>query len=329
MISSVNVERIQRDRLPLINMDRVATPGSRSALANAIKSGFSEWGFVIVENHPINLDLIDHAFSLITEFFASPSSRKAILDYRLIDQGKYGSVGFYPFRTEIAVGSKEPDLKEFLHFGRDVVGDRDLDGYYGRNAWPDWIPGFRPLFEELYEAFSRCGDTLISAVAEAYGLDPVYVNKLKDRGNSILRAIHYPPVLSGTSAMRAAPHTGINLLDILPPSTVSGLQFCTPDGRWVVPDRFERQWMTVNVGEMLSYLTGGHLPPTLHRVVNDQDGSDLRDRYTIAYFYHANHTVSLNPLPDDNGVSAPSRLGGEWVLERIREIGLQPGQSQK
>lgn len=123
--------------------------------------------------------------------------------------------------------------------------------------------------------------------------------------------------------MRAAPHTGINMLGLQPPSTSAGLQFCTPNGEWVTPKRIEPSWVTVNVGEMFSRVLGEAVPPTLHRVVNAQDGSEKVDRYTIVYFFHANPLQKLMALPRRDGTKADDVQVGDWLLERLRQIGMK------
>ncbi len=62
-----------------------------------------------------------------------------------------------------------------------------------------------------------------------------YFSKMIDTGNSVLRAIHYPPVGDAPPAgsIRAAAHGDINLITILMGATASGLQLLDRDGQWL------------------------------------------------------------------------------------------------
>ena len=96
-----------------------------------------------------------------------------------------------------------------------------------------------------------------------------------------------------------------------------GLEILTPEGTWApvpvsppstLPDPMPP--ILVNIGDLLSYWTGGLLKSTVHRVVFPADESrDAEERYSIAYFCHPARQTRL--------VAVPS----EMVRERVRETG--------
>ncbi|MCJ1431305.1 hypothetical protein MMC27_000656 [Xylographa pallens] len=143
--------------------------------------------------------------------------------------------------------------------------------------------------------------------------------KSKGPSGTILRILYYPssPTLT-TSPIRAGAHSdygSLTLLFRLPGQP--GLEILDPSHNWVpvpvLPPGTENDSfppILVNIGDLLSYWTGGLLKSTVHRVVGpsaDVGGRGERemmeDRYSIAYFFH--------PCRDTELVSVPS--------ERVRE----------
>ena len=69
---------------------------------------------------------------------------------------------------------------------------------------------------QLYEAFEEAGGQLLKAIAIHLDLGDGYFEKHIHLGNSILRAIHYPPITQEPeSALRAEQHEDINLITLL------------------------------------------------------------------------------------------------------------------
>ena len=99
----------------------------------------------------------------------------------------------------------------------------------------------------------------MQAIALYLGLDEHYFDAYIHNGNSILRAIHYPPITSEPkSAIRAEQHEDINLITLLVGASAGGLQILTKQNEWVeavsLPDQ-----IVVNVGDMLQRLTNNKL----------------------------------------------------------------------
>ena len=65
-------------------------------------------------------------------------------------------------------------------------------------------------------------------------LEEDHFDKFVQKGNSILRPIHYPPIKSKPlGAERAAAHGDINLITLLMGAHGRGLQVLTNDGEWI------------------------------------------------------------------------------------------------
>ena len=105
-------------------------------------------------------------------------------------------------------------------------------------------------------------------------------------GNSILRCIHYPPIISEPkSAIRAEQHEDINLITLLVGASADGLQILTKQGEWLnvtsLPDQ-----IVVNVGDMLQRLTNNRLCSTTHRVVNPSRDKWHTSRFSMPFFFY-------------------------------------------
>jgi isopenicillin N synthase-like dioxygenase len=76
---------------------------------------------------------------------------------------------------------------------------------------------------------------------------------------------------------------------------------------------------------MLQNLTNGLLRSTTHRVTNPDNPQECR--FSIPFFVHPRPEVDLTPLPTcvarTGGIPRfPSLTAGEYLAQRLREIGL-------
>lgn len=103
--------------IPVLSLE-----ADRADLPARIGESFRTFGFAMIRDHGIDLSLIERAWARTEEFFALPVETKQ--KYFIPGQG--GARGYTPFRTEVAKGATEKDLKEFWHVGRDVPADSPL-----------------------------------------------------------------------------------------------------------------------------------------------------------------------------------------------------------
>jgi len=241
--------------------------------------------------------------------------------------GLAGQRGYTSFGKEHAKGSDAPDLKEFYQFGQIVEDNDPVKEEYPDNVQVKDIAPFNPTFEKAYKAFERSGKSLLQAIALYLGLDEHYFDKHIHNGNSILRAIHYPPITSEPkSAIRAEQHEDINLITLLVGASADGLQILTKQNDWVPVTSLPEQ-IVVNVGDMLQRLTNNKLKSTTHRVVNPAREMWHTSRFSIPFFLHPKGEMSLACLEScidaAHPKAYPDATAGEYLDERLREIGLK------
>jgi isopenicillin N synthase-like dioxygenase len=296
--------------------------GTPAEIAQALGDSFKTYGFAKVVDHGLDPALVKEAWRLSKELFDQPVEVKR----RGYDAKIAGQRGYTPFKTEIAKGADHHDLKEFWHVGRDMpVGHSDASML--PNIWPDSVPGFRGVYEQLYADFDRVGARILSYIAIYLGLDADWFADKINVGNSILRLLHYPPIEGNTDGcIRAGAHEDINLITLLLGAEEAGLQILRPDGSWMDVSPPEGG-IAVNVGDMLQRLCNHVLPSTTHRVVNPSGERSKYSRYSMPFFLHLNSDYPISTLPGCVSAQNPNRypepiLADDYLRERLIEIGL-------
>jgi isopenicillin N synthase-like dioxygenase len=304
-------------KVPVLDLGRLDTDSGR--LIDEAGAAYREYGFCGFQNHGIPDEVIDRAYDAIQRFFALPIDVKN--RYRSVDGGQRG---YTPFGTERARDNPVPDLKEFWHTGREMEGENPWPDIMKPNRWPSEPPGFRDAVLDLYRHLDALGFQILGLIAQSLGLGANDFDEAAHRGNSILRAIHYPPVEhSDSPAVRAARHEDINLITLLIGSNEAGLEILARDGSWV-PVTSIPGTIVVNIGDMMKRLTNHVLPSTPHRVVNPPGEAARQSRYSIPFFMHPNPDYVIETLPSCISEQNPNRYpdpisSHEFLLQRLRE----------
>ena len=311
--------------IPLVDLSTFVNGNEeqRRAFVEKLGKAFHEVGFVGVINHGVPKDLITKFYDASKAFFSLPVDVKK--KYEI--QGLAGQRGYTSFGREHAKQSKVADLKEFYQFGQYISADDPLKAEYPDNPHVTDMPDFSENAEKLYKAFEKAGGELLKAIAIHLKLDENYFDDKIERGNSILRSIHYPPITEEPkSAIRAEQHEDINLITLLVGASAGGLQLLNSDNEWldIMPEDDE---IVINVGDMLQRLTNNYLKSTTHRVVNPPKEQWHVPRLSIPFFLHPKSDVRLDCLPqtvtDENPLAYEPISAGEYLDERLREIGLK------
>lgn len=298
-------------------------PQRKKSFVQQLGKAYEDVGFVAVKNHGIPDDLIADLYKYVQRFFALPSDTKKKYEV----PGLAGQRGYTSFGKEHAKGSDAPDLKEFFQYGQQVDDNDPIKKEYPDNVQVTDIAEFNPTFQKAYRAFEKSGKALLQAIALYLGLDEHYFDDHIHNGNSILRAIHYPPITSEPkSAIRAEQHEDINLITLLVGASADGLQILTKQNEWIGVTSLPEQ-IVVNVGDMLQRLTNNRLKSTTHRVVNPPRDRWHTSRFSIPFFLHPKSQMNLACLEscvDGNHPKAyPDATAGEYLDERLKEIGLK------
>ncbi|HEY5390651.1 MAG TPA: 2-oxoglutarate and iron-dependent oxygenase domain-containing protein [Hanamia sp.] len=298
-------------------------PKLKESFVQKLGKAYEDVGFVAVKNHGIPADLIADLYQYVQQFFSLPSDKKR--NYEIPELA--GQRGYTSFGKEHAKGSEAPDLKEFFQYGQTVPVNHPLKPEYPDNVSVPEVAGFNETLFKAYRAFEKSGKSLLQAIALYLELDENYFDDFVEEGNSIVRAIHYPPItVEPKSAIRAEQHEDINLITLLVGASAGGLEILTKQDEWVgvtsLPDQ-----IVVNVGDMLQRLTNNKLKSTTHRVVNPPRELWHTSRFSIPFFLHPKSAMDLSALEGCVDEKHPKNYdditAGQYLDERLREIGLK------
>ena len=319
-MSTVNIPRL--DLNTYIN----GTADERKRFSDDIGKAFNETGFVTITNHGLSKELIDKLYEQVKALFTLPQDTKSKYEKaELAGQRGYTGKG-----KETAKGFKTPDLKEFWQIGQTVTDNDPVKNEYPENLVVEELPEFNTTTREIYQKLETAGKQLLQAIAVYLNLPENYFDDKVHNGNSILRTLHYFPILDPDSlpddAVRAGAHEDINLITLLIGASADGLEVLTRDGDWF-PVKAHGEDVVVNVGDMLQRLTNNKLKSTTHRVVNPPREQMRNSRFSVPFFLHPKSAMDLTCLPSCIDAAHPKQYSditaGEYLDERLREIGLK------
>jgi len=310
--------------IPSVNLQDFISgdPERKQKFIDEIGKAYEEIGFVALKGHFLDDKLVDNLYAEVKKFFKLPVETKQ--KYEIPGIG--GQRGYVSFGKESAKGKKEGDLKEFWHFGQYVENNPALEAEYPANVEVEELPEFNKVGKEAYRMLEKTAKYVLRALALHLDLEETYFDKYIHNGNSILRPIHYPPILNEPKeAVRAAAHGDINLITLLMGAQGRGLQVQNHKGEWIdaiaEPDE-----LMINVGDMLSRHTNNKLKSTIHQVVNPPRELWGTSRYSIPFFMHPVSEMKLNVLEscvDENHPKMYDDItAGEFLHERLVDLGL-------
>jgi len=310
--------------IPSVNLKDFTSedPKCKQQFVDAIGKAYEEIGFVALKGHFLDDKLVDNLYGEVKNFFELPLETKQ--KYEI--EGIGGQRGYISFGKESAKGKKEGDLKEFWHFGQFVENNPKLEAEYPKNVEVKELPEFNKAGKETYRMLEKTAKYVLRALALHLKLEETYFDDYIHNGNSILRPIHYPPIIDEPkNAVRAAAHGDINLITLLMGAQGRGLQVQNHKGEWLdaiaEPDE-----LMINVGDMLSRHTNNKLKSTIHRVINPPRELWGTSRYSIPFFMHPISNMKLDVLDscidDENPKQFDDISAGDFLNERLIELGL-------
>ena len=297
-------------------------PKKKQKFVDEIGKAYSEIGFVALKGHFLSDDLTEKLYKKVKAFYSLPQKTKNKYEIK----GLGGQRGYTGFGKESAKGRTEGDLKEFWHFGQEVTDNEKIQDKYPKNIQVTEVHEFNKTGMEVYRQLEKTATYVLRALALYIGLNENYFDPYVHNGNSILRPIHYPPIVGEPKgAVRAAAHGDINLITLLMGASAAGLEVQTKQGEWIPVTALPEQ-LVINVGDMLERLTNNKLRSTIHRVVNPPKKDWNKPRFSIPFFTHPKSEMSLACLPECIDKNNPKKYkditAGEFLNERLRELGL-------
>ncbi len=294
----------------------------KEEFVQSIGKAFQEIGFCAVKGHLLSDDLVERLYKQIKLFFDLPYDVKAKYEFPQYS----GQRGYVSFGKESAKGSKHGDLKEYWHFGQYIEEEEKEKYNYFPNIHVEELSEFNEVGREVYSTLEKTAKHILRALALYLNIEEDYFDQYIKNGNSILRPIHYPPILEDPKeAVRASAHGDINLITLLMGAHGKGLQVQHSNGEWIDAVASKDELM-INIGDMLSRHTNNLLKSTVHRVVNPDRELLKKSRYSIPFFMHPVSEMKLNVLEscisDESPKSFDDITAGDFLNERLVELGL-------
>ncbi len=305
--------------IPSLNLRDLKATGENShdltRFVDGVGRAYEIYGFCRVRGHKLQEETKRKLYTVARDFFNIPA--KAKLRYKLPGVNR----GYKGLKEESAKNSKEGDLKEFFHVGRELQPEELRALQYPDNVWPPEIPEFKDATIKAYIEFEASGNDILEAIALYLDLGREYFRERTRNGNSVLRLISYPPITSDPgNAIRSGAHEDINLITLLTGADSPGLEIQTRKEGWIPVDAEEGE-LVVNAGDMLQWLTNGRIRSTTHRVVNPPVSGWKQQRISMPFFMHPLDSVDLTPPEKFITTDRPQRFGnitaGRYLQERL------------
>ncbi len=281
--------------LPAIDMSALWSDGAaaRRRLAHEIGRRCETLGFLSVSGHGIPRPVMEGAVDATRRFFAQDTATKLKC---VRPSGIYrGYSPVMPFAEQRDPRVPRPRYEAFFAGDEKVVND-PVKGtrphLYAANLWPDTPDDFRDAITTYFDHATTVTHRLLEAFAMALDLDEDAFTRSFRRHLTNISLLHYParPEAMELPPDDVLPHRDTNVLTILLPGEVGGLQVESPDGRWLdIPH--QQDCLVVNIGNELEVWSGGRFASTMHRIHPPRD----RERYSIGFF----------AVPDEDAVVAP------------------------
>ena len=314
--------------IPLIDLAAIDQSHGvlREELIKQFGDGLRDVGFIAIKAESLTL-LIDRVNLEMSKYFSLPIEEK-MKDWRETSQSGFSQEG-----RETAAGAKKADLKETFF----------IPPHY--TDWPANRPEFKQVMEFYHGELTALASIVMGYISEYLKEPTEEVSKSVNSAQNLLRLAHYPAAKASDDpeAVWAGAHEDLNLLTLLPPSTVPGLQLMTKDGQWEAVN-VPKGYLIVNTGEQLQSKTAGMIKATRHQVVNPGGEYAYQKRLASIFFASWSSDFSLKPFASCvNKITAemsevekgryleqfPEVNVQENLLSRLIEMGVIPGSDKE
>jgi isopenicillin N synthase-like dioxygenase len=298
---------------------RTAAPSDRT-LGRDMLAAWQRDGIFQVVPHPVQAQRIVTAMTAGRLFFSLPVEYKA----RHVCDLSYSGYSIFGERADASeAGVAEAGRPEVFTVCKDVpAGDaRVRAGWpcHGPVPWPDCE--FRLAMRAFMDMARGVGDALLRLLAPGLGLpSPDALTRLTRDGWHHLRVLRFPPhdgSVRGRPPYGIGAHTDYGLLIIAVQDEVGGLSIRPPvpgearPRNWLGSEStaglYERDepWVRVPAsphvlsvfpGDVMQFLTGGHVLSTPHKVALAEV-----EHHALAYYHEPAFEATLRPLGDPAG----------------------------
>ena len=283
---------------------------SKLSPAFSISDAFSTTGFAYLINAPLSLTHSE-IFTLAHDLFSlSHESKMKVAKKTFRSENSNTYRGYFPAQPS------SNNLKEGFEIGPVDPLPQSLDprakfNLGEANVWPPSLDA-RAKLEKLHQELQSLAKTLLSLLAVALGKEAPFFDAYLENSISTLRLLHYPAIDPSAPQQEfcCTPHTDSGILTLLHQDETGGLEVLSADGGHWIPAPYLPGSIVVNVGDLMSRVSGGLYQATRHRVRT----SPGKERYSVPFFFEPGAACWVKSVKDerDHGV-----LYGKHVLEKM------------
>jgi isopenicillin N synthase-like dioxygenase len=279
--------------------------------------------------------LVEEMHRVTCAFFELPMEQK--VRYRYPDDPYVGWCG-----GEFLSQYGSADRKEMYHIGPRVAptlvahakdgsvpsfGDEiNARALASCTLWPEAPPDFILTWHRYYAGMQEAAASIGAVLAALLEIEREEWFDIMEGNWADLAANYYPPVAGADGGDRPvynAAHRDLTVFTVLhqDQSRSGGLSVERVDGTWdeVGP---EAGTYVVNVGELLTYLSGGRWRAAPHQVTVSPDAAVARSvRISVPFFFRPSDERVVTSFVDPEAIPIPV---GEWVVQRKRGTRAEP-----
>lgn len=280
---------------------------ARAAVARTVGDACTNWGFLIIQGHGIDTQLMQSIKDVTYAFFDLATEEKLKCD----STGRPGGRGYYRVASKSHARTRGDatapgDLRETFFAGAEPIPGStytsapEAGRHFAPNVWPIRPDNMRAIWENYFIQCNTLAADLLHICARALDLPENWFDDKIDVPISTLTAQHYPKLEQppAPGQVRSGAHTDFGTLTLLmTENKPGGLQVMGTDGQWhdvrPVPGTY-----IVNLGDMMAQWTNDRWRSTLHRVVNPpRDAGEAARRLSIVYFHTPNYDAMIECIP--------------------------------
>lgn len=299
----------------------------KQSLVDTVELALKRDGFFYVVGHEIPLETLNRQFDIGQWTFDGVAQAEKE-DHRAPIAEK-GSFRGYKLQSYWEIKDGVRDRIEHYNF---YLNSIDPVESHPEPLQP-YVPEVKAFLSETRHKVLRRILNLIDAVLnlEEGHLWSLHEDAQGRTGDDLLRYMIYDPLTSEeaakTNGVMLNGHTDFNSVSTLVSQPVTALQVLMPDDVWRYVKHKDGA-LVINIGDQLSFMSGGILKGTMHRVVRPpRDQVNLR-RLGVFHFAHFLSGIPLDLLPskkvhEEGHVIFQDRIptSDQWEATRIKSYG--------
>lgn len=311
----------------ILTVDLSLYDTDRKSLVENVELALKRDGFFYVVGHGIPLETLNRQFDVgkLTFDGVSPAEKE---DYRAPIAEK-GSFRGYKLQNYWEIKDGVRDRIEHYNF---YLNSIDPIESHPKPLRP-YVPEVKAF---LAETRDKVLHRILNLIDDVLELDEGYLWSLHQdaqgqTGDDLLRYMLYEPLtvdeVLKTNGVMLNGHTDFNSISTLVSQPVTALQVLMPDNVWRYVKHRDGA-LVINIGDQLSFMSGGILKGTMHRVVRPPPDQVHLRRLGVFHFAHFIGGIPLNLLPSKK-VQEEGRVifhdsiptTDEWEATRIKSYG--------